>query len=250
MDDAIPDFDGVGLDGSGGDALDDRAGGEVEDGVMPGAGEGAAVAVDSKFAFAQRSAGVGATVGDAVKLTGGVDHDDLAVVGDDDAAAAGGQVRDGADFDPLGTFGPGLVFVGDGRAGEGVERFGQSHAGGGVKGSVAEGKAACLGFAQLLDEVEEVGGLVGLESDDELVVVEAEAVGGVEPDAGVLAADADVLVHEGLAFVVGEPVPISGLHERVDEEVAGFGWLDDKLLIGFVLEDADVVDGALGLREK
>jgi len=52
-------------------------------------------------------------------------------------------------------------------------------------GGVLEGVEADLGLAELLDQVEEVFGEVGLEGDDELLVVQAEGVGGVELDAGV-----------------------------------------------------------------
>jgi hypothetical protein len=50
---------------------------------------------------------------------------------------------------------------------------------------VLEGIDADLGLAELLNEIEEVFGEVGLEGDDELLVIEAEGVGGVELDAGV-----------------------------------------------------------------
>ena len=43
--------------------------------------------------------------------------------------------------------------------------------------------------------------VVGLERDDELLVVEAERVGRVEVDARVLAADADVLLHDPPALL-------------------------------------------------
>src|SRR4051794_39999586 len=50
---------------------------------------------------------------------------------------------------------------------------------------VSDGVLAALGLAQLHHEVEEVLGLFGLEGDDEVLVVQAEAVGRVELYAGV-----------------------------------------------------------------
>ncbi len=77
------------------------------------------------------------------------------------------------------------------------------HADAGEDGRVFERVGADLGFAELLHQVEEVLGEVGFEGDDELLVVDAEGVGGVELDARIEVADADVLVHEALAFFCG-----------------------------------------------
>ena len=55
---------------------------------------------------------------------------------------------------------------------------------------IALGVFAALGLAQLHHQVQEILGLLGLEGDDEVLVVQAEAVGRVELDAGVLVADA------------------------------------------------------------
>ena len=64
-----------------------------------------------------------------------------------------------------------------GGAVQGVERAGERHRDAGEDRGVAQRVGARLGGAELLDEVEELAGLVGLEGDDELLVVEAEGVG-------------------------------------------------------------------------
>src|SRR6185295_10136848 len=69
------------------------------------------------------------------------------------------------------------------------------------RGRVALGVGAGLGRAQALDEVEEDRRLVALERDHELLVVEPEGVARVEVDARVLAADADVLLHDPPALL-------------------------------------------------
>src|SRR4051794_14816348 len=73
--------------------------------------------------------------------------------------------------------------------------------------------------AQPLHQVEEGGGLVRLERDDELLVVEPEGVARVEVDLGVLAADPDVLLHHPVALLGRQPVPLARLDEGIDEEV-------------------------------
>ena len=61
--------------------------------------------------------------------------------------------------------------------------------------------------------------MVGLERDDEVLVVEAEGVRGVDAYAGILVADLDVGVHHGLALLQRQEVPLAALHEGVDEQV-------------------------------
>jgi hypothetical protein len=95
----------------------------------------------------------------------------------------------------------------------------------------------------LLDEVEEVFGEVGFEGDDELLVVETEGVGGVEFDAWVHEADADVLVHEAFALGGGEEIPGAGLPEGVDEDVFLAAGTDGAATFAFALVLA--VDGVL-----
>src|SRR5262249_60465125 len=63
-------------------------------------------------------------------------------------------------------------------------------------GRVPDGVPGRLGAAQALDEVEERADVVGVERDDELLVVQAEGVGRVVVDARVLAPDLDVLAHD------------------------------------------------------
>src|SRR5207302_10610930 len=66
----------------------------------------------------------------------------------------------------------------------------------GEGGGVAEGVRARLAGPQPLHEIEEVGGVVGLEGDHELLVVEPKRVAGVEVHRRVLAPDPDVLLHD------------------------------------------------------
>jgi hypothetical protein len=65
----------------------------------------------------------------------------------------------------------------------------------------------------------ELLGAFSLEGQDELVVVDTEAVGGVVLYRVVPAAYLHVLVHHTLALFKGKPVPRAGLYERVDEQV-------------------------------
>ena len=58
-----------------------------------------------------------------------------------------------------------------------------------------------LGPAQALDEVEERADVVGVERDDELLVVEAEGVRRVVVDLRVLAPDLDVVLHHAVALL-------------------------------------------------
>ncbi len=76
-----------------------------------------------------------------------------------------------------------------------------------------------LGRAQALHEVEERAGVVGLEGDDELLVVEPERVARVDVDARVLAADRMCSCMIRQRSFGSQPVPLARLHERVDEQV-------------------------------
>ena len=76
---------------------------------------------------------------------------------------------------------------------ERVERGGHRHRDAGEDRGVAQGVGARLGRAQLLDEIEELARVVGLERDDELLVVEPERVRGVDRDLAGSGADLDVL---------------------------------------------------------
>ena len=110
-------------------------------------------------------------------------------------------------------------------------------------GVVLKGVDTDLGLPKLLDEVEEVFGEVGLEGDDELLVVETEGVGGVEFDAGVHEADTNVFVHEALALGGREEVPGAGLPEGIDEDVLLSAGTDGAAAFAFALVLA--VDGVL-----
>src|SRR5207247_8178226 len=76
-----------------------------------------------------------------------------------------------------------------------------------------------LAFAQLHHQIEKLAGIVALERDDELLVVEAVRVRRVQPNRRVFAANRNVLVHHPLALRLGKRVPGERLDERIDEEV-------------------------------
>ena len=134
---------------------------------------------------------------------------------------------------------------------EAVEHFGGGEADAGEDGGVLEGVEADLGLAELLDEVEEVLGEVGLEGDDELLVVEAEGVGGVKLDELEEQADLDVFVHEALALGEREKVPGTRLPEGVDEDVLLSAGTDGAAALALALVGtADLVLRSLGDGEE
>src|SRR3712207_3737335 len=108
-------------------------------------------------------------------------------------------------------------------AAERSQRLLDRHGSAGKGGRVAQRVLARFGAAQFHDQVEEVGDLVALEGDDELLVVQAEGVRGVDGDAGVGAADGDVLVHHALPLFLGQRVPGARLDEWIDEQVLAPG---------------------------
>src|ERR1051326_2680146 len=89
----------------------------------------------------------------------------------------------------------------------------------GVHRSVAQGILAGLGLTQFLHEIEKIGDAIRLEGDDELLIIQTKGIGGVEPHAGILEADADMLVHHALAIFQRQRVPGACLHKWVDEEI-------------------------------
>ena len=97
---------------------------------------------------------------------------------------------------------------------------------------VAQRVGARLRRAQFLDEVEELARVVALERDHELLVVEAERVGGVDRDLRVAAADLDVLGHHPAALLERQPVPLALLVERVDDAVLALGGADLRTRLG------------------
>jgi hypothetical protein len=62
-------------------------------------------------------------------------------------------------------------------------------------------------------------GVIGVEGDDELLVVEPEGIGRVVVDTGVFAPDLDVALHDPPALLGGQRIPLARLDERVDEHV-------------------------------
>src|SRR5690242_16809092 len=104
-----------------------------------------------------------------------------------------------------------------------LQRLVGRHPHAGEDRGLALGIAACLGFSELHDEVEEGGRLVTLERDHELLVVEAEGVGSVDLDLRIAMADGEVLDHHGLATLVREAVPDALLPHRIDKEVTAAG---------------------------
>src|SRR6185436_19291720 len=74
-------------------------------------------------------------------------------------------------------------------------------------GCLTLGVRARLTAAQLFHQVEEIGWIVGLESNHELLVVEAERVAGVDLHPWKFVSDADVLVHRPLPLFEGQAVP-------------------------------------------
>src|SRR5919199_1629414 len=96
----------------------------------------------------------------------------------------------------------------------------------GEDGGIELGIGACLALSELHHEVLELLGSFGFEGEDELVVVDAEAVAGVVLHGVMLAAYLHVLVHHALALFEGEPIPCAALNERVDEEVVSFAGHD------------------------
>src|SRR2546423_11487564 len=65
---------------------------------------------------------------------------------------------------------------------------------------------ARLGSPELLHEVEELAGIVGVERHYEFLIVEPERVRGVYLDRGVAAAGLDVAPHDPHALFLGQPV--------------------------------------------
>ena len=74
-----------------------------------------------------------------------------------------------------------------------------------------------------MHQVEEVGRVVGVERHDELLVVEAERVGGVDLDRPVAAAGLDVAAHDPHPLLAGQAVPLALLPHRVDDQVLALG---------------------------
>src|SRR5580704_7672607 len=80
---------------------------------------------------------------------------------------------------------------------------------------------ARLRAPELLDERQELCGVVALEREDELLVVDPEGVARVYLDPWILAPHLEVLAHDPLPLGEGQAVPAPHLHEGVDEHVLG-----------------------------
>src|SRR6266576_4694423 len=109
--------------------------------------------------------------------------------------------------------------AGEGLPVEGVECALERRGDAGEAGRGAQRVAGGLRPAEAVDAVEEGTDVVGVEGDDELLVVQAEAVRRVVVDVGVLLADPDVVLHHPVALGGGQRVPRPSLDERIDEEV-------------------------------
>src|SRR5437763_12708298 len=70
---------------------------------------------------------------------------------------------------------------------------------------------ARLGSPELLHEVQELAGIVGVERHDEFLIVEAERGRGVYLDRGVTAAGLDVAPHDPHAFFLVQPIAVAPL---------------------------------------
>src|SRR5215212_2122867 len=82
---------------------------------------------------------------------------------------------------------------------------------------LGSGVRARLGAAELVHQIEELTRVVGVERDQELLVVQTIAVGGVDLDRRVAAAGLDVAAHDPHPLLVGEPVPLALLPHRIDD---------------------------------
>src|SRR5439155_2215290 len=116
---------------------------------------------------------------------------------------------------------------------------------------VAQRVLAAFGLAQLHNQVQKILGLIGLEGEDELPVVQPVAVSRVELDGGKLIADADVRVHDFLPPGQRQQVPVARLHEGINEQVFAFSRDDVRARLGGV-EVVELVDvhAALGHGQK
>src|SRR3989442_2210286 len=83
---------------------------------------------------------------------------------------------------------------------------------------------ARLARAELHHEVEEVERVVRLERQHELLIVEAERIGGVNLHVRVLVAHAEVIPHDALPPFERDRVPLPFLDERVHEQVPAPEW--------------------------
>jgi hypothetical protein len=86
-------------------------------------------------------------------------------------------------------------------------------------------------------------GVICLERDYKFLVIDAERVGGVQLHPWIKMPDADVLVHQPLAFFQGKQVPRARLPERVNEDVllAARANAAARVMLAFVLMTDEVL---------
>ncbi len=117
-------------------------------------------------------------------------------------------------------------------------------------GRIADCVFTGLGFAQVLHEVEEVGGNVGFKRDDEVLIIDSERVGGVQLDRRVLMANFNVRVHRLLPLFQGKQIPCARLYKGIDEQVlASRGAHHKAAALRRALLGGVLVLGCLGHRE-
>src|SRR5439155_23602511 len=84
---------------------------------------------------------------------------------------------------------------------------------------------------QLADQIAERGQVIGLVSDQEIHIVDAERVREQLPDMLVTMPYLHVLVHHGLPFLLAEQIPVRALGERIHDEVLRALAAEERLLL-------------------
>ena len=96
---------------------------------------------------------------------------------------------------------------------------------------IADRRAPALGGTKSAHELAERGQVVGLVSNHEVLVVDAERVGQQLAHLRVTVADLHVLVHHALPGVLVGQVPISRLREGIHDQVARTLAAEQRLLL-------------------
>ena len=185
---------------------------------------------------------MGAAVADRIELAVHVEEGHLLALEVDHAAGAHGHIGQVGDARPSFAIDLPLRRRGERiiRRAQAVQRLADAHGDAGEDRRIAQGVHAGLRLSQLHHQVQEVARLVRLERDDELLVIQAVGVGGVQLHRGILSPHRDVLIHHALAVGLAQLVPGSGLHEGIDEEVLGVCRLDQEPARARRLFGADV----------
>src|SRR4030095_7420499 len=84
---------------------------------------------------------------------------------------------------------------------------------------IAQRVGTGFSFAKLLDQIEKVGRIVSLESDDKLLIVKTKGIGGVQLYRAIFHADADMFIHHLLSLLGGSGVPFTSFHEGVNKKI-------------------------------